>query len=1021
MLSNSIQRWGMYLILVLPNSAGTPSIGFCPVYRAWAEQMLLLGSCQLSLPKPVAAGVQLSRQLGIGVCLFALLLSGTSFGQTFFEVTQESSGAYLGLHTSYHFESDSALTIDQAIRLPEVAWTSSREKTPNFGFQSLPTWFRVKLQRHPAEPAEHLLQTTYSSLDYIEFYLVQNRQVIKSYTSGDQFPNSWKPIPHRSFLFPVHIPMGESELYFRIKTEGTLQLPLQIHLPANFVVSDQHRLVGQGLYFGVAAVMFFYNFILFFLLRDISYFYYILTIGAHALFQGCLLGYSFQYLWPDYPILNNYAIPVCLSIFAIFMPLFINSFLHLKEISERWRKLMLAISWFGVVLLIGSFTLPYKIITPISGLSSSILSMIALATGITMLLRGVKHARYFVVAWAAFLVALIILSMNKFGLLPVNPFTEYAGMFGSAAEAVLLSFALADRFNRERAEKFEAQQLAFDTERQAVMQREELLKLKIQVKEEEFQAKRKVIEYEAESKAKSDFLATMSHEIRTPINGVLGMSTLLRESDLDSKQQHYLDVIESSGKTLLSVINDVLDFSKIEAGKMPLEKVDFDLDQLCLECVSMFSSIAEKKGIDFICTTHPGTPVFVNSDPTRLRQIILNLLSNAFKFTQRGYIKLEIFPESCDEQGALLRIEVQDTGLGLDADQVERLFSAFTQAEVSTTRRFGGTGLGLSICKNLVELMGGTIGVDSEKGHGSSFWFTLPVELAAPDFVSEHFISIDELKDKRVLVVDDSPYLCDMVMSQCKSWQMHVETSYDAKDALRRLRQNFERGMPFDLVSMDVVMPGMNGLECARLIRKTYTPEQLAIVILTSVRAELDEQLLNELGIKFATQKPVTPSLLRTQMLKALDASFDDSRRKRARRQLNEEAVAKLQQCRVLVAEDNPVNQLVIKGMLGKVGITPLIVENGAEAVKEVTGDTDYDLVFMDCEMPVMDGYEATRSIRYYQSKNSQRRTPIVALSAHVLEAYVQKGIESGMDENLPKPIEIEELMRVIQRFLLTP
>ena len=496
-----------------------------------------------------------------------------------------------------------------------------------------------------------------------------------------------------------------------------------------------------------------------------------------------------------------------------------------------------------------------------------------MANGINTLLSGNKVARFYLLAWSSLLISFIVLAFNKFGWLNTGFLAEYSVQVGSLAEVLLFSFALADRINQERNDRMKAQSLAIEQERIATLEQQRYLKLRHAKELEDLRAQQQLLTAEAESKAKTDFLANMSHEIRTPMNGVLGVAELLAQTPLNKEQRDYLNIISGSGKVLLNIINDILDFSKLNAGKMELDAIDFNLQEVCEQTISLSRSLLTSPEVDLYLLISENSKLDIHTDPSRLRQILLNLLSNAIKFTHAGSVTLSV---NLRDDGLLL-FEVVDTGVGISEDAMSKLFTPFTQEDSSTSRTYGGTGLGLSIAKRLVNLLGGEIGVESTKSRGSRFWFTLPC-------VAAH--------------------------------------RKPAADILR------------------------------------------------------------------------TPAVLQEDSLVWLSH-------------------------RLLVAEDNDVNQLVISRMLKKLGLSFDLVNNGARALDAVSSNPDkYDLILMDCEMPEMDGYEASLRIRQFEEDNRLKPLPILALTAHVLDSHREKVIEKGMNDHISKPVSLEMLKIKLEEYL---
>ena len=526
-------------------------------------------------------------------------------------------------------------------------------------------------------------------------------------------------------------------------------------------------------------------------------------------------------------------------------------------------------------------------------------------------------------------------------------------------------------------------------------------------KEEKLETRRQKNAAEDASRAKSQFLATMSHEIRTPMNGVIGMLEMLRDTPLDDNQKHYIDVIHRSGETLLSIINDILDYSKIEAGKMQLEETIFELDELVETCVQLFGATANKRHIELFGGLDPDVPRRLRGDPTRLRQIIINLLGNAFKFTEEGFISLEVHLDKPAVGGRVqLRFVVQDSGIGIDLARAGNLFDSFNQADASTTRKYGGTGLGLAICKSLAELMDGTIGVESAKGEGARFWFTAQLEVQ--DHVPRPEAVGDELlQGKKLLLVEASDSLSAFIQRYCTTWGLVLEIAVSAKQALAQLTHALHAGEPFDFVAFDYSLPDASGFELAQWLHDSPDFAQLPIFMFSGGDVYHDQTVIQRLAIHAVLRKPLSIKALHQELIALLGhepAPVDSP-------QLLTQSLDKFAHARVLVAEDNPVNRIVIKGLLGKLGIKPVFAENGREAVDLVLQQPErFDLVLMDCEMPEMDGFEATRAIREFERNKGVGPVPIVALTAHALQEHREAVFASGMSYYLAKPITFDNL-----------
>lgn len=908
----------------------------------------------------------------ISLCLL-WLFSQAALCLNFLDVEHQEPDLNLSSYLYYLEDSSAQLDLAQIRALPDTAWQKNLHQTPNFGFTDSVYWFWFDMENSTTDETRWLLEVGYPILDRVDIYTLTDTEQYEHWELGDTLLFHKRPIAHRNFVVPLRLERLEKmSVYLRVQSKGSMQVPLTLWSEQGFNEKDHTYSLIHGIFFGLFVVMALYNLFLYLSVRDISFLYYVGFVCSFLALLMSLSGYGFQHIWPyaiDWQAIN---IPVLVSLALIFSSLFTQRFLQIhKDNSLKFYGLSILVA-IGMLNLAATFVIPYALEIKILMLICIFSGVVSFAIGVSCWFSFGSAARYFSVSWVMVIMGAVIIALNRMGYLPAYEWVEYIPASTASLQALILSFALGDRIQAERNEKLAAQRQALESQREA-------LKARLIAREVEFKSQQIRIEAEAESRAKSEFLAMMSHEIRTPLNGIMGMADLLRSTNLDEQLRRYVNTIYSSGESLLTIINDILDFSKIQAGKLEVEKIPVNLLDLIDDCSAIFSSKVFSKNITLLCTLEPHQPVLIQSDPVRLRQVILNYLSNAIKFTEKGHVELKL---SLDTHHEILRISVQDSGAGIPEDKQKLLFRSFTQADSSTTRRYGGTGLGLAICKKLSELMGGDTGLHSTLGQGSTFWFTCKVDIlddAVPDTA--------KFQQKTVALLMEPGIERDWLTQQLNAFNAQVIYCDAANLDTTHCDWLFVDNQKIPEEGLDALLHHAHLLpgHCVYFDATNYKP---------------------------AIYRPLTSADL-LRLGNAQESTHNHSLN------INHDDAHPLNGIRILVAEDNAVNQMVIEALLKKLGADAELVENGLRVLQKINEQPQgFDLILMDCEMPEMDGFSATQAIRKQEQAENRRAIPIIALTAHAMDEHKTRAQSVGMNGFVTKPIKRMALLQAISDIL---
>lgn len=913
------------------------------------------------------------RRLRIAIGLIAsLLLLGLA-------VTASASVSPTGTTTwSYLVDASARLGLDE-VRAQRQQFKPLTKQSFTFPPSKHAVWLRAEIapQQQPA-----WLWVFSPRVQYLDYYLLRDGQLEQNLHTGEAMPQESRPLPSRFYLMPLPNDGQARVAYVRLTSNHPLMTWFKVMDQAE-LVSLEKPVYLYGMLFGALLLLTLYNLIRFIYTRSGSALWLAgVNIGL-AICSSANLGIFAQWL----PSLgyNQSLIADLSALFAAFSVLaFGLGFVHSTPVqNSRLNRLLM-----GNAVLV----LAYALCIALTGLYwfSSLVYLLVVVSSLNLLLVSSLHWRSGYTPARLIAVGMLVFNLGFGFFVPVllgfdqlTPGWLVLGVFSVATLAgLILSISL--------------------TERQR------------QIQQDTLQQSTALAASSAELRAKAEFLAKISHEIRTPMNGVLGMTELLLGTPLSAKQRDYVQTIHSSGNELLTLINEILDISKLESGQIELDDVQFDLGALIEDCLDIFRAKAEQQKVELISFIQPQVPRVISGDPTRLRQALLSLLDNAFKQTDEGEILLVVALDNSDGNYRL-RIAVQDSGRPLLPEERDALLNAELQSrDFLAATRLGGR-LGLIIARQLVRLMGGEFGIQGSGNQGTTLWLTLPLDAAR---LEQPEADLDSpLQGARLLVVDDNDTCRKVLMQQCNAWGMQVSAVPSGKEALALLRTKAHMREYFDAVLLDQDMPGMTGMQLAAKIKEDPSlSHDILIVMLTGISNAPSKVIARNAGIKRILAKPVAGYTLKTTLADELAQRPNDTPAQAAPTPVSTPLNVPAD-FRILVAEDNSISTKVIRGMLGKLNLQPDTASNGEEALSAMKAQP-YDLVLMDCEMPVLDGFSATEQLRAWEQSEQRPRTPVVALTAHILNEHKERARAVGMDGHMSKPVELSQLRDLIEHWI---
>ncbi len=838
-------------------------------------------------------------------------------------------------------------------------------------------WLRFKLSpdRH-----EQVLRIFAPDLSRLDLFVLDGEKLVEKIQTGTDRPQTERPLPSHDFLLPLPQSRNPLDVYVRLVSDYQLRPSISL-VPAVEAAADQRMPMLYGLLFGCLAMLIVHNLTRYAYSRSHSCLWLAACEGLLLIAAVLLLNVLGPWLAP-WPIFQSPGAYLALLLAAPCGLMFTYRFFAPLG-AHPLNRLLLGEA---LLVLVCSVLLWFVRALPLNYITYALValsSLTILAVSAYHWHRGYQPARLFVVAMLIFNLGILVILPAFLRLILVAPQEMILTLLGfTCLSGALMSVALGERSRH--------------------------------ITEDRFSASRELAANTAEINAKAEFLAKISHEIRTPMNGVLGMTELLLGTPLSVKQRDYVQTIHSAGNELLTLINEILDISKLESGQIELDDVQFDLNALIEDCLNIFRAKAEQQSVELISFIQPQVPRVISGDPTRLRQALLSLLENALRKTSEGEVLVVVALD--ERQGRpRLRIAVQDSGVPMDERERDTLLNTELHSKnLLDTTRLGGH-LGLVIARQLILLMNGDFGIKSANGQGNTLWLTLPLD---PTQLQHPTSDLDSpLKDARVLVVDDNDTCRKVLVQQCSAWGLNVSAVASGKEALALLRTKAHLRDYFDVVLLDQNMPGMTGMQLAAKIKEDPSlNHDILLIMLTGISNAPSKIIARNSGIKRILAKPVAGYTLKTTLAEELTQRSKGMLGPQSQ-QPSSKPVELPSDFRILVAEDNSISTKVIRGMLSKLNLEPDTACNGEEALRAMKAQR-YDLVLMDCEMPILDGFSATQQLRAWEVGNQRMRTPVIALTAHILTEHKERARQAGMDGHMAKPVELSQLRELIEHWV---